>query len=221
MTRRTDRSVTFQCATEEAALDSLVPWSENPRINDATVPAVARSIERFGWLVPIVARRSDRRVLAGHTRLKAAQQLGLDTVPVVWAELGDGDAAAFALADNRTAELSEWEPGGLAEILQRLRDEDIDVELAGFSDLDVDELLATLGEGESGPGPAGKKRASSKTRKKPSGERAAIVSMVLSVPQLSAIVEAVEDEVLAAGCPKGEALLRLCQRAGPAPPDAT
>jgi len=55
----------------------------NPRNNDAAVPHVAASIRRFGWQQPIVARRTGE-VIAGNTRLKAVQQLGMQEVPVWW-----------------------------------------------------------------------------------------------------------------------------------------
>lgn len=84
---------------------TLVAWERNPRVNDHAVSAVARSIERFGFGAPIVARPSDRRVLAGHTRIKAAVKMGLATVPVRWLEIADGEADAYSLADNR------WDDG--------------------------------------------------------------------------------------------------------------
>ncbi len=70
----------------------------NPRKNDAAVPHVAAGIRRFGWQQPIVARRSGE-VIAGKTRLKAAQELGMKDVPVRWFEGNDFDAAAADLAD--------------------------------------------------------------------------------------------------------------------------
>jgi len=75
----------------------------NPRFNDEAVPHVAASIKRFGWRQPIVAKRSGE-VIAGNTRLKAAQQLGQQQVPVHWFEGTDLEATAFAIADNRSHE---------------------------------------------------------------------------------------------------------------------
>src|SRR5436309_1982806 len=73
----------------------------NPRRNDAAVPHVVASIQRFGWRQPIVAKRSGE-VIAGNTRLKAAHALHLTEVPVVWFEGTELDATAYAIADNRT-----------------------------------------------------------------------------------------------------------------------
>jgi len=69
----------------------------NPRRNDAAVPHVAASIRRFGWQQPMVARRTGE-VIAGNTRLKAAQQLGMTKVPVWWFDGTDLDAVGFAVA---------------------------------------------------------------------------------------------------------------------------
>lgn len=63
----------------------LRPYENNPRINDGAVEAVAKSIDEFGFKVPIVVD-SDYVIIAGHTRLKAAEKLGLKTVPVVIAD---------------------------------------------------------------------------------------------------------------------------------------
>jgi DNA modification methylase len=114
----------------------------NPRINDAAVPHVAASIRRFGFQQPIVARRSGE-VIAGNTRLKAAQSLGLAEVPIVWFEGSELDATAYAIADNRTHEHSTWDEDALAKILEHLLNED-SLDGVGFSTDEIDELLAKL-----------------------------------------------------------------------------
>lgn len=104
-------------------LARLKPYANNPRANDAAVPAVAASIREFGFLVPIVAT-PDGEILAGHTRLKAALSLGLGEAPVLVArDLDEAKARAFRLADNKTAELAEWDLKAL------------DAELDGLGDL--------------------------------------------------------------------------------------
>ena len=87
-------------------VDSLTPWDQNPRHNDEAVAQIAASIERFGFSSPIIARASDRVVIAGHTRLKAAQKLGIDKVPVRFMDLDPAQARALALADNRLGEIA-------------------------------------------------------------------------------------------------------------------
>lgn len=89
-------------------LAELVPYENNPRDNSKAVEAVAESIKEFGFKNPIIVDKGDV-IVAGHTRYKAAEKLGLDEVPVIVADdLSDEQVKAFRLADNKTAELAEW-----------------------------------------------------------------------------------------------------------------
>jgi ParB/RepB/Spo0J family partition protein len=94
-------------------LSDLVPYENNPRINDHAVDAVASSIREFGFKVPIIVDK-ENVIVAGHTRLKAALRLGLDTVPVIIADdLTPEQVKAFRLADNKTAEMAYFDIGKL------------------------------------------------------------------------------------------------------------
>jgi len=87
----------------------LNPYANNPRLNDGAVDAVAASIKEFGFKVPIVVD-SDGVIVTGHTRVKAAKKLGIDTVPVIVADdLTPEQVKAFRLADNKTGELAQWD----------------------------------------------------------------------------------------------------------------
>lgn len=89
--------------------DSLIPYANNPRLNDNAVDAVAASIKEFGFKVPIVVD-GENVIINGHTRLKAAHKLGLKQVPVIVADdLTPEQVKAFRLADNKTGELAEWD----------------------------------------------------------------------------------------------------------------
>lgn len=133
---------------------SLVPWDKNPRLNEEAVPAVMESIERFGFAAPVVARREDRMLIAGHTRLEAARRLGLELVPVRWLDIPRAAAELLALADNRIAEEALWQPEALAEVVRRLAEQDpAGLRVAGFDRGEVDSLLASL---EVPPAAAGK-----------------------------------------------------------------
>lgn len=89
--------------------DKLIPYEKNPRRNDKAVKYVAKSIETFGFKVPIVVD-SHMTVICGHTRLKAAKKLGLKSVPCVVADdLTDEQIKAFRLADNKVSEQAEWD----------------------------------------------------------------------------------------------------------------
>ena len=89
----------------------------NPRQNNHAVEHIANSIQRFGFASPIVARREDLWVIAGHTRLRAALQLGLAKVPVRLLDVSTEEADALALADNKLGELADWDDDALADIL--------------------------------------------------------------------------------------------------------
>jgi ParB-like chromosome segregation protein Spo0J len=129
-------------AAQWIAIDKLMPWADNPRINDHAVDDVAKSIQRFGFASPIIARTENNEVIAGHTRLKAAIKLGLDKVPVRFMDLDPADARMLALADNRVAELADWDDDALATILRELDADGLDLDGLGWSDDDLADLLA-------------------------------------------------------------------------------
>lgn len=121
-------------------LTDLTPYAHNPRINDGAVEAVENSIREFGFLVPIVVDKAGT-IVAGHTRYKAAQFLGLSEVPTVDAgNLTDKQIQAFRLADNKTAELAEWDFEKLKAELDELAD--FDMPLFGFTDAENNNLFS-------------------------------------------------------------------------------
>lgn len=117
----------------EKNLNELTPYENNPRDNDEAVQYVAASIREFGFKVPIVIDK-DGVIVAGHTRYKAAQELGLETVPCIVADdLSPEQVRAFRLADNKTGEMAGWN----YEMLE-LELEAIDINMAEFGfDFDV------------------------------------------------------------------------------------
>lgn len=125
------------------ALTDIKPYDRNPRIiPQAAVDAVARSIQAFGFRQPIVV---DGRgvILAGHTRYKAAQQLGLAEVPVVWqTDITEIQARGYRIADNKVAELSAWDRDALDAEVQELADlGDIDIGAIGLADWELERIL--------------------------------------------------------------------------------
>lgn len=90
-------------------------------------------------------------MIAGNTRLKAAQKLGMERVPVHWFDGSDIEAIAYAIADNRTSEFAEWDEEPLAKMLDELRSEDA-LDAVGFDEDEIAELLADLGDGTDGVG---------------------------------------------------------------------
>ena len=130
-------------AAQWMEIADLRPWRGNPRDNDDAVPAVADSIRRFGFSSPIIARPhgSAFEVIAGHTRLKAAQRLGLDFVPVRVLDLDANDARLLALADNKVGEIANWS-GDLGDVFRELEADGLDLTGLGWSDVELTELLA-------------------------------------------------------------------------------
>lgn len=154
-----------QPAAEWIPIDALVPWDKNPRRNDPTVPKVAESILTFGFGAPLVARRANREVIAGHTRYRAARALldelksptitaeraaliraaRLDHLPVRLMDLSAEQAHLLALADNRLGEFSDWDDSLMADTLQSYRDMSTNAAaVAGFTDADIDLILNGL-----------------------------------------------------------------------------
>ncbi|UCD09338.1 MAG: DNA modification methylase [Dehalococcoidales bacterium] len=111
----------------------IKPWENNPRINDHAVDAVAESIRLYGFNVPVLCDQS-LTIIAGHTRYKAAIKLGLEKIPVIILEMTDEKRRAFAIADNKTAEIASWDFPKLKEALEQLQSEDIDIRSLGFSE---------------------------------------------------------------------------------------
>jgi site-specific DNA-methyltransferase (adenine-specific) len=119
----------------EVNINDIKPYDNNPRINDNAIDKVAESIKQFGFKQPIVLDR-DNIVVAGHTRLKAGKKLNLSTVPCLYADdLDDEQIKAYRLADNKTAEFSDWDMDKLNLELEELQNYDF-----GMSDFGFDEI---------------------------------------------------------------------------------
>ena len=120
-----------------------VPYPGNPRLNDDAVDAVAKSLKEYGFRQPIVVD-VDGVIICGHTRLKAAQKLGLEQVPVhVATDLTPEQIRAYRIADNQTATIAEWNMDLLPLELLALQEVNYDLGLLGF---DAEELARILGQ---------------------------------------------------------------------------
>jgi ParB-like chromosome segregation protein Spo0J len=131
-------------------LDRMKADPRNARAHpDRNLAAVMSSLEKFGQRKPIVCNRRTNIVLAGNGLVKAARALGWDSVAAVWVDDDDATAAAFGIADNRTAELATWDDAMLAELLQELQaDSDYSLSDLGFDETEYRRLVATIDEPE-------------------------------------------------------------------------
>lgn len=120
-------------------LADIRPYENNAKIHGAEqIEKLKRSIQEFGFVNPCLIDR-DYNLIAGHGRVMAAEALGMDSVPCVFVEgLTDEQRRAYILADNKLAELAEWDNVILAQELSELASEGFDVSLTGFEMQDVD-----------------------------------------------------------------------------------
>lgn len=126
---------------QEKPIEVLREYANNPRNNEKAVDAVAESIKQFGFRVPIVID-GENVIVAGHTRLKAAKQLGMTCVPCVVADdLTEEQVKAYRLADNKTAELAEWDFEKLEAELRELADIDMSVFKFDFAEIEEEQEL--------------------------------------------------------------------------------
>lgn len=124
-------------------IDRVRPYENNPRHNEEAVAAVAASIKEFGFPQPIVVD-NDGVIIVGHTRLKAAKKLGLERVPVIVAtHLTPDQVRAYRIADNKTAELAEWNYDLLPLELSALQEANYDLGLLGFNSEELAKLMDT------------------------------------------------------------------------------
>jgi DNA modification methylase len=123
-------------------IDDLQPAHRNPRTHPrGQVKQIADSIRRFGFTNPVLVD-DDKRILAGHGRVAAARLLGMVEVPALCvADLTPEERRAYVLADNKIALNAGWDPELLAIELQELIELDFEVELTGFSVVEIDSLL--------------------------------------------------------------------------------
>jgi DNA modification methylase len=132
-------------------LDRLVPYARNPRTHsDEQIEQIAASIVEFGWTNPVLVD-SDAGILAGHGRLAAAKRLGLEQVPVVVLDhLTPAQRRAYIIADNKLALNAGWDEELLRLELAALEQDGFGLDVIGFSDEELAELLAGPAEEQAG-----------------------------------------------------------------------
>lgn len=115
----------------------LIPYENNPRINDYAVKKVLESIKQFGFRNPILVDE-DMVIIAGHTRREASILAGMESVPyIVLKDLTPEQIKAYRIADNKLAELSNWDEDLLKAELFELQAVDFPLEVMGFTEIDL------------------------------------------------------------------------------------
>ena len=127
---------------EIADINSIKPYENNPRkLSDTAIEKVAMSLKEYGFRQPIVVDK-DMVIVAGHTRFRASKKLGLKQVPIsVIDNLSEEQINAYRIADNRTAEESEWDNELLKMEIKELEAKDFKLDLLGFNDEQLNNIL--------------------------------------------------------------------------------
>ena len=122
-------------------INQLRPWEDNPRKNDEAVEDIVKSFEAFGYTNPILVRKQNNEIIAGHTRVKALQSIGESQVPVILLDMDEADAHAYALYDNKSVENTEWDGLKLGEVFAQLDELNVDLDLTGFTAEEIEDFV--------------------------------------------------------------------------------
>lgn len=120
----------------------IVPYAKNSRTHTKSqISKIAASIQEWGWTNPILAG-ANKEIIAGHARLEAAKLLKMESVPViVLGHLTDEQRRALVIADNQLAMSAGWDEELLREELLALKDLDYNLDLIGFDDVELKNIL--------------------------------------------------------------------------------
>jgi len=127
---------------ETADINTIKPYENNPRkLKDSAIDKVAMSLKEYGFRQPIVVDK-DRVIVVGHTRYRASKKLGFKEVPITIADnLTPEQINAYRIADNRTAEESEWDSELLKMEIKDLEAKDFKLDLLGFNEDQLNDML--------------------------------------------------------------------------------
>lgn len=128
---------------ENMRIEDLKPYANNARTHSkAQVAKIAKSIKEFGFINPVIID-DDLNVIAGHGRILAAKELGYTELPCLFVEdLTEAQKRAYILADNKLALDAGWDEDILRQELIALDEMDFDLDFTGFSEIEIEELLA-------------------------------------------------------------------------------
>jgi len=135
---------------ENVKISSLKPHPKNPRSHpDEALKRLVKSIKEYGWTNPVLVSE-DGYILAGHARVKAAGKAGITEVPIIRLPLKGDKALAYLVADNKLNEMTDWDLPKLSDLLLELDTGDIDIEITGFDNDELESLLVDRDSGNEG-----------------------------------------------------------------------
>lgn len=117
------------------SIKSVKPYWRNPRINDSAVPALKESIEKYGYVQPILVDK-DFVIIAGHTRYKALVQLGYTDIDIIVADLDEKKAKEYRIVDNKTNTLAVWDNAALFQEIGEIGES-----IIGFSEKELEAII--------------------------------------------------------------------------------
>ena len=126
-------------------IDSVKADPQNARLhNEANKKAIKKSIEGFLQRKPIVVNKNTGIIEAGNGLYQEMKDLGATEIAAVFVDDDDNQAKAFAIMDNRSGELSEWDLPNLKDILQELDSGALDMDLTGFNEMAIEQLMTQV-----------------------------------------------------------------------------
>jgi len=142
-TKKTKEFTGLKDNIEKVSIKMPKHHPKNPRLHDErNLQAIVRSIDEFKQLAPLVLWGTRNYVIVGNGRLEAAKRLGWKEIEIIRADhLSEDQAMAYMIADNKTTDLSEFDFQIVAQIMGKLADRKVDLEMTGFADYEVEPLL--------------------------------------------------------------------------------
>ena len=129
---------------ENLKVSDIKPYESNPRNSELSLPKVKDSIKNFGFNQPILVD-NNKIIITGHTRYKAAKELGLESIPCITVtDLSEEQIRAYRIADNKVGQDSSWDVSLLKAELQRLRLDNFPITQTGYSDVELENLEIEL-----------------------------------------------------------------------------
>ena len=124
----------------DVKIEDIIPYHDNPRVNEEAINVVKKSLEEFGFQQPLVLDK-DNTIIVGHTRYAAATELGYKEIPCFIADnLNDEKIKAYRIMDNKSAEYASWNYGLLTKEMTDLLESNYDLEFTGFTDKEIQDL---------------------------------------------------------------------------------